>query len=85
MSEPGHTASELVALAVTDGMPVSSSAGKLTSDPPPAIALIAPARKPAGASTNQSVIALALPRLMSRRMTIEPCLSDSDYGASCIA
>src|SRR5512142_3047430 len=47
---PGHTAMVFVALAVTDPMPVVRRAGNETSDPPPAIALMTPAAKPAAAS-----------------------------------
>jgi hypothetical protein len=40
-SEPGQTPAVLVALAMMGGMPSQISVGKLTSDPPIAIALIA--------------------------------------------
>src|SRR3954468_16548519 len=42
-SEPGQSATVLVALAVSGGTPSPMSAGKVSSVPPPAIALIAPA------------------------------------------
>src|SRR5918997_1966311 len=41
----------LVTLAISGGYPTAISAGKVTSEPPPAAALIAPARKPATASS----------------------------------
>src|SRR5918997_6317551 len=41
----------LVTLASSGGYPTAISAGKVTSEPPPAAALIAPARKPATASS----------------------------------
>ena len=44
-----------VTFAVTLGRPVASSAGKETSEPPPAIALIAPAPMPAGTSRATSL------------------------------
>jgi hypothetical protein len=42
-SEPGQIATVLVALAITDGSPSQISDGNVTSVPPPATALIAPA------------------------------------------
>jgi hypothetical protein len=47
---PGKSATVLVALACTDGTPTVSSAGKLTKEPPPASAFMAPAVKPAPAA-----------------------------------
>src|SRR4028119_1929126 len=41
----------LVTLASSDGYPAATSAGKVMREPPPAAALIAPARKPATASS----------------------------------
>jgi hypothetical protein len=41
-----------VTLALSDGYPTSIRAGKEISDPPPAAALIAPATKPATASST---------------------------------
>jgi len=43
---PGNSATVLEALAVTGKIPVESNTGKLTKEPPPAIAFIAPANKP---------------------------------------
>ena len=40
---PGHSATVLVAFALTGGMPMNSSVGNVTKLPPPATALMAPA------------------------------------------
>src|SRR4051812_41226747 len=45
-SEPGHTAAVLVAFAIIGGTPSQINVGKLTSDPPNAIALMALAMNP---------------------------------------
>jgi hypothetical protein len=45
-SDPGQTAAVLVALAIIGGTPSQISVGKLMSDPPKAIALMALAMKP---------------------------------------
>src|SRR5438132_178688 len=45
-SDPGQTAAVLVALAIIGGTPSQISVGKLMSDPPKAIALMALATKP---------------------------------------
>jgi hypothetical protein len=45
-SEPGQTPAVLVALAMMGGMPSQISVGKLTSDPPKAMALIELATNP---------------------------------------
>ena len=44
------------ALATTPGTPVAPSAGKLTNDPPPAIAFIVPAPRPARNRNRVSII-----------------------------
>jgi hypothetical protein len=41
---PGQSAAVLVAFATTAGMPSATSAGNVTSVPPPAIALTIPQR-----------------------------------------
>jgi len=51
---PNHRATVEVVLARTGGSPAASSAGKVSMVPPPAIAFIAPAKKPA-ARTIQSI------------------------------
>lgn len=50
---PGNNATVLEALAVTGKIPVESNTGKLTKEPPPAIAFIAPANKP---EANNSIL-----------------------------
>jgi hypothetical protein len=50
---PGQTATVLVALAFTGGMPVNSKEGKVMKLPPPAIELAAPATN---AAPNSSPI-----------------------------
>ena len=47
---PGNSATVEEALAITGGSPAAIIAGKLTKEPPPAIAFIAPASSPATAS-----------------------------------
>jgi hypothetical protein len=47
---PGKTETELVTFASTEGRPVAISVGNVISEPPPARALIAPARMPAAIS-----------------------------------
>ena len=42
----------VVALAATDGTPAAIRAGRVTNEPPPARAFIAPARRPAPASSR---------------------------------
>jgi hypothetical protein len=49
-SEPGQIATVLVALAVIDGSPSQTSAGKESSVPPPATELTPPARNAAVAA-----------------------------------
>ena len=44
---PGYKATVLDAFAWTDGTPAAINAGRLTNDPPPARAFIAPAINPA--------------------------------------
>jgi hypothetical protein len=44
----------LDAFAATDGTPAAINAGRLTNDPPPAKAFIAPAIKPAPAMSRNS-------------------------------
>ena len=58
---PGHTATELVKLAGFGGSPIASSAGNVTSDPPPATALTVPAASPAPSNspTFERFIALS--------------------------
>ena len=51
---PMTSASVLVALAMIFGVPKKISTGKVTSVPPPATALIAPAAAPAAASPSIS-------------------------------
>ena len=43
---PGHSATVLVALAFTGGMPTNNSVGKEMKLPPPATELMAPRRRP---------------------------------------
>src|SRR5579883_2645426 len=49
-TEPGQVATVLVALAITEGRPIQTSVGKEIRVPPPAMELIAPARKAATAA-----------------------------------
>jgi len=49
-SVPGNSATVEETLAITGGSPAATIAGKLTNDPPPATAFIAPAISPAAAS-----------------------------------
>src|SRR5919112_2116610 len=44
----------LVTLAISGGNPTAISAGKVTSEPPPAAALMAPATKPAKVSNTSA-------------------------------
>src|SRR4051812_34634428 len=44
---PGHRATVLDAFASTGGTPTATSAGRVTNEPPPAAAFIAPASRPA--------------------------------------
>src|SRR5256885_11191249 len=56
-TSPGHMATVLVAFAVTEDSPSQISVGKVTSVPPPATELIAPARNAApkaGAARQKS-------------------------------
>ena len=48
-SVPGNSATVDDALAITGGSPAAIMAGKLTNEPPPAMAFIAPANRPAAA------------------------------------
>ena len=45
------------ALAITPGTPTATNAGKLTNEPPPAMAFIVPAPNPARNSSNAAIIA----------------------------
>jgi hypothetical protein len=47
VNAPGKSAIVLVAFAAMAGTPETRRAGKVTNEPPPATAFIAPARKPA--------------------------------------
>jgi hypothetical protein len=51
---PGNNATVDEALATTEGSPAAIIAGKLTNEPPPAMAFIAPANRPAPASRARS-------------------------------
>src|SRR5450755_4233157 len=51
---PGHNATVLVALALMEGMPVTSSAGKAMNPPPPATEFTAPPRTAAPKSKTVS-------------------------------
>ncbi len=51
-SVPGNSATVDDALAITGGNPARTMAGKLTNEPPPAMAFIAPASSPAAAAAR---------------------------------
>ena len=57
---PGQSATVLVALAFTGGMPMKSSEGNETKLPPPATELMAPARKAAGKKTKTLELTLTV-------------------------
>jgi hypothetical protein len=49
---------EFVTFAATGGSPVTSREGNVMSEPPPATALTAPARKPAPSSRTTSAVSM---------------------------
>lgn len=51
LTDAGQMATVLVALAVTEGRPSQINVGKDTNVPPPAMELMAPARKAAAKAT----------------------------------
>ena len=67
-SEPGQIATVLVALAVIDGSPSQTSAGKEINVPPPATELIPPARKAAAAA------------IMTRKNSVDVMLNEFIAG-----
>src|SRR2546430_4043391 len=71
-SEPGQIATVLVALAVIDGSPSQTSAGKEISVPPPATELIPPARKAAAAA------------VMIRKNSVDVMLKEIIAGLCCL-
>src|SRR5438094_8703102 len=64
-SEPGQIATVLVALAVIDGSPSQTSAGKESSVPPPATELIPPARNAAVAAIRTREDSVMLKELVA--------------------
>src|ERR1041385_8494476 len=64
-SEPGQIATVLVALAVIDGNPSQTSAGKEISVPPPATELIPPARNAAVAAVRTRENSVMLKELIA--------------------
>ena len=55
---PGKTQIVVLALAITGGIPVATSIGKRINEPPPATALIIPARQPPNRNRAHSNIPL---------------------------
>src|SRR5689334_2775019 len=64
-SEPGQIATVLVALAVIEGSPSQTSAGKEISVPPPATELIPPAKNAALAAIRTREISVMLKELIA--------------------
>src|SRR4051794_36691333 len=60
IAPPGYSATELDALAATEGKPAATSAGSVTKLPPPTSAFIAPAINPADTSHENSVTSRVL-------------------------
>src|SRR6266550_755544 len=76
-TSPGHMATVLVAFAVTEDSPSQISVGKVTSVPPPATELMAPARNAApnaGAACKKSRVKLL-------NQFLSPSKYTSDRGA----
>ena len=71
MYQPGNTATALVALAATGGIPVKTSAGKVRKVPPPAMVFNTPAPKAAISKIAISLNVVIVPPHAMRRL--EPC------------
>ena len=67
---PGNSATVDEALAITGGSPAATMAGKLTNEPPPAMAFIAPASSPAAASKAECCMLITLGGAIAATLTL---------------
>src|SRR5438309_1700694 len=76
---PGHKATVLVALALMDGMPVTSNAGKAMNPPPPATEFTAP---PSTAAPKSKVISEGLTEYCNNQLLVRTRAQQSSFCSS---